>query len=87
MVLEEDLPQLLIRNLDEETIAKLKERARLNNRSLQGEVKSLLEEIVSEQPALRKPSFKWMGVLKDEAGKYSSVELQHKILDMWTVEK
>ena len=38
------MPQLLIRNLDEETIQNLKERARHHNRSLQGEVKLILEE-------------------------------------------
>ena len=38
------MPQLLIRNLDEETIRNLKERAKVHNRSLQGEVKLILEE-------------------------------------------
>lgn len=38
------MAQLLIRNLDEETIRNLKERARRQNRSLQGEVKFILEE-------------------------------------------
>lgn len=38
------MPQLLIRNLDEQTIQTLKERARHHNRSLQGEVKLILEE-------------------------------------------
>lgn len=38
------MPQLLIRNLEELTIAVLKERARCHNRSLQGEVKLILEE-------------------------------------------
>ena len=38
------MAQLLIRNLDPEVIEHLKERARRNNRSLQGEAKALLEE-------------------------------------------
>ena len=38
------MPQLLIRNLETETIERLKERAKLHNRSLQGEVKSILEQ-------------------------------------------
>jgi plasmid stability protein len=38
------MPQLLIRNLDEETIQHLKNRAKQHNRSLQGEVKLILEE-------------------------------------------
>lgn len=37
------MPQLLIRNLDEATMESLKERARRHNRSLQGEVKLILE--------------------------------------------
>lgn len=43
------MPQLLIRNLDDETIQRLKSRAKSHNRSLQGEVKLILEEI-SRQP-------------------------------------
>jgi plasmid stability protein len=38
------MAQLLVRNLDPEIIENLKERARRNNRSLQGEAKALLEE-------------------------------------------
>ena len=38
------MPQLLIRNLEEQTIQSLKNRAQKHNRSLQGEVKRILEE-------------------------------------------
>jgi hypothetical protein len=38
------MSQLLIRNLDEQTIDRLKELAKRHNRSLQGEVKLILEE-------------------------------------------
>jgi plasmid stability protein len=38
------MPQLLIRNLEEQTVDKLKELAKRHNRSLQGEVKLILEE-------------------------------------------
>jgi len=41
------MPQLLIRNLDENTIIKLKERAKRHKRSVQGEVKLILEEYAS----------------------------------------
>lgn len=41
------MPQLLIRNLNEETVTKLKERAKRHNRSVQGEVKLILEEYAS----------------------------------------
>jgi plasmid stability protein len=37
------MAQLLIRNLTEQTIISLKEQAKRHNRSLQGEVKLLLE--------------------------------------------
>ncbi len=40
------MSQLLIRNLEEETIELLKNQAKLHNRSLQGEVKQILEENV-----------------------------------------
>jgi plasmid stability protein len=54
------MAQLLIRNLDPEVIEHLKERARRNNRSLQGEAKALLEEAfpVSAREA-REISQKW----------------------------
>ena len=38
------MAQILVRGLDEETVAQLKARAQSNNRSLQGEVKAILEE-------------------------------------------
>jgi plasmid stability protein len=38
------MAQLLVRNLDEETIKRLKALARQHGRSLQGQVKLLLEE-------------------------------------------
>jgi plasmid stability protein len=37
------MASLLIRNLDDAAVARLKERARQHNRSLQGEVKTILE--------------------------------------------
>lgn len=37
------MPDVLVRNIDEETLDKLKARAAAHNRSLQAELKSLLE--------------------------------------------
>ena len=37
------MPSILVRGLDPKTIQRLKERARLNGRSLQQEVKAILE--------------------------------------------
>ena len=42
------MPQLLIRNLEPETIERLKEQAKQHNRSLQGEAKSIIEKSVKE---------------------------------------
>jgi plasmid stability protein len=38
------MPQLLVRDIDEETLERLKSRARRHKRSLQGEAKAILEE-------------------------------------------
>lgn len=38
------MAQLLLRDLDPAVVARLKEKARQNQRSLQGEVKAILEE-------------------------------------------
>ncbi len=40
------MPNILIRDVSERTIKQLKTRAKQHNRSLQGEVKSLIEENV-----------------------------------------
>jgi plasmid stability protein len=40
------MAQILIRDLDDELVALLKARAKSNHRSLQGEVKALIEERV-----------------------------------------
>lgn len=38
------MAQILVRNLDEETVGRLKRQAKRNGRSLQSEVKILIEE-------------------------------------------
>ena len=40
------MAQILVRNLDEDVVARLKERARKEGRSLQSEVRRILEEAV-----------------------------------------
>ena len=42
------MAQILVRDLDEALVARLKERARQNHRSLQGEVKAILEEAAAQ---------------------------------------
>lgn len=39
------MAQILIRDLDDALVQRLKERAKRNHRSLQGEVKAILEEV------------------------------------------
>lgn len=39
-----EMADVLIRNIDEETLSRLKEKASFNKRSLQGELKKALEE-------------------------------------------
>ena len=43
------MPQLLIRNLEDETVERLKTRARINHRSLQAEVQLILEQAAKIQ--------------------------------------
>jgi plasmid stability protein len=47
---EENQPmaQILVRSLDDAVVARLKERARDSHRSLQGEVKAILEEAAAQ---------------------------------------
>jgi antitoxin FitA len=42
------MAQILVRDLDEAVVVRLKERARDNHRSLQGEVKAILEEAAGQ---------------------------------------
>lgn len=44
------MPDILIRGLDEETLRRLKARARRHGRSLQGEAKMLLEQAAGAGP-------------------------------------
>jgi plasmid stability protein len=40
---KESMPSILVRGLDPRTVQRLKERARVNGRSLQHEIKEILE--------------------------------------------
>ena len=42
------MAQLLVRDLDPRVLARLKAKARLNHRSLQGEVKAILEQAAEQ---------------------------------------
>lgn len=42
------MPQILVRNLNKNTVERLKKRARRDGRSLQSEVKAILEQAANE---------------------------------------
>lgn len=44
------MPQILIRNLEKETVERLKQRAKIHHRSLQAEVQLILENASRIQP-------------------------------------
>lgn len=44
------MAQVLVRNLKDTTVARLKKRAKTRGRSLQAEVKTILEEAAKEDP-------------------------------------
>lgn len=48
------MAQILVRDLDEATVEALKLRAKSNNRSLQGEVKAVLTELVESDARRRR---------------------------------
>lgn len=70
------MAQLLVRDLDIETINRLKERAKLYHRSLQGEAKLILEEAAKRMTMeeARGAAEKWQKKLKGRAFS-NSVEL------------
>lgn len=44
------MPDILLRDLDDETVARLTERARRNQRSLEAELKVIFENAVANEP-------------------------------------
>jgi len=70
------MAQLLVRDLDIETINRLKERAKLYHRSLQGEAKLILEEAAKRMTMeeARGVAEKWQKKLKGRVFS-NSVEL------------
>lgn len=54
------MAQILVRDLDPELVARLKERAKRNHRSLQGEIKAILERTA----APRRPPLEMRGILE-----------------------
>jgi plasmid stability protein len=55
------MPQILVRGLDEKTVRRLKERARTSGRSLQQEVKEILEHAATmlTMPEARRLADTW----------------------------
>ncbi|CAN5237454.1 hypothetical protein BH23GEM4_BH23GEM4_15500 [soil metagenome] len=59
------MAQVLVRNLDSETVDKLKDRARRNGRSLQAEAKTILETAAGRR---REDFWKLADELREEIG-------------------
>lgn len=72
------MAQILVRDLDEALVARLKERARQNHRSLQGEVKAILEEAAPRATRVEALAIvdKWQNYWKEQGKTFSdSAEL------------
>jgi antitoxin FitA len=72
------MAQLLVRNLDDAVVARLKDRARENHRSLQGEVKAILEDAAAQATSAEVEAIldKWQSYWKRKGKTFSdSAEL------------
>jgi plasmid stability protein len=81
----EQMAQILVRGLDDAPVARLKDRARQNHRSLQGEVRTLLEEaaapLASRSEALAIVD-KWQRFWKEQGKTFSdSAEIIRRMRD------
>lgn len=56
------MAQMTVRNINDECIARLKERARLNKRSLEAEVRDILEKAAQPNP---QEFFDWTRTLRN----------------------
>lgn len=71
------MTQLLVRHLDAKTINRLKNRAKLHHRSLQGEVKFILEEVASL------PNDKLFGIAEKEKTRSWPPGFLDQVLGQW----
>jgi plasmid stability protein len=67
------MAQILVRDLDDALVARLKERAKQNHRSLQGEVKAILEEAapMATKAEVRAIADKWQRYWKEQGKTFS----------------
>ena len=78
------MAQILVRGLDDTLVARLKERAKLNHRSLQGEVKAILEQAAPKATKAEALAIvnKWQSYWKKKGKTFSdSAELIRKMRD------
>lgn len=67
------MPDLLVRNLKPETVAYLKDRARLNRRSVSAEVALILEDAAGREPNPHAEFWEWSRrFLRETEGTYQS---------------
>ena len=64
---------------------KLEEKIKALPPDLQREVEQFIDDLLAKQKSRTNKPMKmnWRGELKDLKDKYTSVELQHKILELW----
>jgi plasmid stability protein len=78
------MAQILVRGLEDALVARLKERAKLNHRSLQGEVKAILGEAAPMATRVEALAMvdKWQNYWKERGRTFSdSAELIRKMRD------
>ena len=76
------MAQVLVRQLDDKVVARLKKRAKEHGRSLQSEMKTILEEAVPDYEAAWKRIERFRARLKESGRRFSdSAALIHKERD------
>ena len=81
-VKENVMAQVLVRQLDDKVVARLKKRAKEHGRSLQSEVKTILEEAVPDYEAAWKRIERFRARLKESGRRFSdSAALIHRERD------
>ena len=79
------MAQILVRELGDEVVAALKERAKAHHRSLEGEVRAILAEVVERDRRRREAIAEIKALQAEFAGRPTtdSVELLHEARAEW----
>jgi plasmid stability protein len=84
-MLEAVMAQILVRGLEDELVATLKDRARANDRSLEGEVRAILKSVVDRDQRHKRAVAEIEKLQAEFAGRTTgdSVELLHEGRAEW----